>query len=196
MSRTALCLPLACLVALSCSIAKEPPPEASAARGELRIPAQADVGGVPLADAKIEFSCTVGKGGVLQAAVILPAPEAVAGFPLEAFEGPDGIGETKTLAKWSMPGPGAVDVASAISGWRGVDGDGFLLASSRLSGKRSDLARLLRRWVDDGSRTLSLAVDSPQGGARLEVHATPGDARASIGAALSRCLATERGGKP
>ena len=121
-------LPLLLSLVVPSALAHEPkasePPrpasaEASTARGLLRMPAQARIGDTQLPDAKIEFSCTTGKGGALQVAVTLPTPEAVAGFPLEAFEGPDGIGETKTLAKWSMLGPNAMEVAGPISGWRG-----------------------------------------------------------------------------
>jgi len=195
--RFARCLPFALLTGLSVASAKEPPnapappkaATASTARGLVRMPAQARVGDTSLADAKIEFSCTTGKGGALQVAVILPAPESVAGFPLDAFEGPDGIGETRVLAKWSMLGPNAMDVASPISGWRGVDGDGFLLASSRRSNKESDLARLLRRWINDGGQQLWLTVDSPQGGAKLEVRAMPEGYRTRLGVALSQCFA-------
>lgn len=188
------CVPFLLSLGCSCAFAKEPPQapaaaKAATARGVLRMPAQARVGDTPLADAKIEFSCTTGKGGALQVAAILPAPEAVAGFPLEAFEGPDGIGETKMLAKWSMLGPNAMDVTSAISGWRGVDGDGFLLASARGSNKETDLARLLRRWVNDGGQQLWLTVESPQGGAKLEVRAMPEGYRTRLGVALSQCFA-------
>lgn len=186
--RVACCLPLVLLAGLSCAVAKDPP-GTSTARGLLRMPAQARVGDTPLADARIEFSCTTGKGGVLQVAVILPEPESVKGFPLEAFEGPDGIGETKALAKWSMLGPNAMDVTSPISGWRGVDGDGFLLASSRRSNQESDLARLLRRWVADGGQQLWLTLDPPQGGTKLEVRAMPDGYRTRLGVALSPCFA-------
>ncbi|HEU4665200.1 MAG TPA: hypothetical protein VFS55_14320 [Dokdonella sp.] len=188
------CVPLLVSLACSSAVANGPPnapaaAKASTARGVLRMPAQARVGDTPLADAKLEFSCTTGKGGTVQVAAILPAPEAVAGFPLEAFEGPDGIGETKPLAKWSMLGPNAMDVASPISGWRGVDGDGFLLASARRSNNETDLARLLRRWVADGGQQLWLTVESPQGGARLEVRAMPEGYRTRLGVALSQCFA-------
>lgn len=191
-------LPLLLSLVVPSALAHEPkasePPrpasaEASTARGLLRMPAQARIGDTQLPDAKIEFSCTTGKGGALQVAVILPTPEAVAGFPLEAFEGPDGIGETKTLAKWSMLGPNAMEVAGPISGWRGVDGDGFLLASSRRSKTETDLARLLWRWVNDGGQQLWLTVDSPAGGEKLEVRAMPEGWRTRLGVALSQCFA-------
>ncbi|HEY6942719.1 hypothetical protein [Dokdonella sp.] len=187
-------MPLLLSLGCACALAAEPPKvpadaTPATARGVLRMPAQARVGDTPLADAKLEFSCTTGKGGALQVAAILPAPEAVAGFPLDAFEGPDGVGETKMLAKWSMLGPNAMDVTSPISGWRGVDGDGFLLASARRSNKETDLARLLRRWVADGGQQLWLTVESPQGGAKLEVRAMPEGYRTRLGVALSQCFA-------
>jgi hypothetical protein len=155
-----------------------------------RIPAHATIGKTVIADAKFEFGCTTGEGGMLQIALILPPPESIAGFPLDKFEGPDGIGETRDLAEWSVSGgPKPARARTAISGWRGVDGDGFLLASSRRSKTESDLARLLRRWVNDGGQQLWLTVDSPAGGEKLEVRAMPEGWRTRLGVALSQCFA-------
>jgi hypothetical protein len=156
--------------------------------GVVRITAQARVGDTELADAKMEFSCTTGKGGALQVAVVLPEPESVSGFPLIEFEGPDGIGGSRELATWSMLGPKAMTVTSTIHGWRGVDGDGFLLASSRMSNKESDLARLVKRYVGDGGQQLWLKVAPPEKGATLEVRALPGERRAMLAAKMAPCL--------
>ena len=161
----------------------------AASNTTLRIPAQARVADTRLANAQLEFNCTTGKGGALSVAVVLPPPEAVTAFALDPFEGPDGIGEAGKLATWSVLGKRAMQVSGAISGWRGVDGDGFLLASSRRSNKESDLARLLRRWINDGGQQLWLTVDSPQGGAKLEVRAMPEGYRTRLGVALSQCFA-------
>ena len=159
---------------------------------KLRIPAQARVADARLADAQLEFSCTTGKGGALSVAVVLPAPEAVPGFALERFEGPDGIGEAGKLATWSVLGKHAMRVDGAISGWRGVDGDGFLLTSSRDSGRESDLGRLLKRWLRDVRQPLWLEVRAPEGDAKLQVTALPDARRAQLSLVLAPCLAQSR----
>jgi hypothetical protein len=155
-----------------------------------RIAAQAHVAKAALKSAQVQFTCTTGKGGALSVAVVLPEPDVVTTFPLEDFEGPDGIGETRPLATWSVAGSKPTTVMGRISGWRGVDGDGFLLASSRVSTRTSDLARLLQRWLDANNEPLRLVVDPPRQGAALEVEATSGDRHAVVAAVLAPCLAT------
>jgi hypothetical protein len=164
----------------------------AASNEKLRIAAQARVADSALADAQFEFTCTTGKGGALSVAVVLPAPESVPTFPLEKFEGPDGIGENRMLATWSILGPRAMTVTSSISGWRGVDGDGFLLASSRTSAKSSDLARLLKRYLADGGQPLWLVVAPPEAGAKLEAHALPSARRTQLAMTLAPCLTQVR----
>ncbi len=185
------CLPLAVLACLSCAIAKEPSKAGTGYRS-LRIPAQAHAGAAAPMDATFEFSCSTGKGGALQVAVILPKAESVGEFPLDEFEGPGGIGERKTLARWSVPEPTAAEYAGPISGWYGVDGDGFLFASSHESRAVSDLARLLQRWLDAGGPPLVLAVTAPNGDARLEAKAEPGERLANLRETLAPCLAQVR----
>ncbi|HEY6986517.1 MAG TPA: hypothetical protein VH375_10570, partial [Rhodanobacteraceae bacterium] len=53
-----------------------------------RIPAHARVGNTALPDAKFEFACRTGQGGMLSISLVLPPPESVSGFPLDKFEGP------------------------------------------------------------------------------------------------------------
>jgi len=156
-----------------------------------RVPAQAMVAGKDVA-AQAEFSCTTGRGGALQAALILPVPEQVPAFPLDAFEGPGGIGETKSLAAWSPDGNAAMRVPSSISGWRGVDGDGFLLATSTPSNQASDLARVLQRWLESDAARLRLEVQAPRGGAKLEAGIAASEERARLVTALAPCLAVLR----
>ena len=156
-----------------------------------RIPAHATIGDTAIADAKFEFGCTTGEGGMLQVALILPPPESVAGFPLERFEGPDGIGETRDLAEWSVSGgPKPARARTSISGWRGVDGDGFVLAKARESGHSSDLARVAKRFVASEEARLRLVVKPPSAhGAAIKVEAPIAGHREDVAKALAPCLA-------
>jgi hypothetical protein len=156
-----------------------------------RIPAHAQIGNTALPDAKFEFACRSGKGGTLQISVILPEPESVSGFPLDLFEGPDGIGETRDLAEWSVSGATKPARArTSISGWRGVDGDGFILARARESGHSSDMARLAKRLVGSENARLRLVVKPPAHGNALKVEAAVAGHREEIAKALALCLAT------
>jgi len=156
-----------------------------------RIPAHATIGKATIGDAKFEFGCTTGEGGMLQIALILPPPESIAGFPLDAFEGPDGIGETRDLAEWSISGgPKPARARTSISGWRGVDGDGFLLAKARESSHSSDLARVAKRLVASEQTRLRLVVKPPSAhGAAIKVEAPIAGHREDVAKALAPCLA-------
>jgi hypothetical protein len=191
MHKMGCCLLLAVFANASCAIAKESS-TSDVAHESLRIPAQAHVGAAALADAKFEFSCSTGKGGVLQLAVVLPTAESVAAFPFNDFEGPDGIGERKTLARWSVAGSKPAEFAGSISGWYGVDGDGFLFASSQETRKAANLARLLQRWLDAGDQPLTLTVNAPNSDAKLEAAAESGERLAVIRETLAPCLAAFR----
>ena len=61
--------------------------------------------------------------------MILPKAESVGEFPPDEFEGL-AVSAKETPARWSVPEPTAAEYAGPISGWYGVDGDGFLFASS------------------------------------------------------------------
>lgn len=156
-----------------------------------RIPAHATIGRTVIGDAKFEFACTTGEGGVLQISLILPAPESVAGFPLDRFEGPDGIGEAHDLAEWSVSGgPKPARARTSISGWRGVDGDGFLLAKARESSRSSDIARIAKRLVASEQARLRLVVKPPSAhGAAIKVEAPIAGHREDVAKALAPCLA-------
>jgi hypothetical protein len=163
----------------------------AAGTNDPRIPAHARIGNTPLADAKFEFACSTGEGGMLSIRLILPPPEAVGGFPLELFEGPDGIGETRDLAEWSVSGAAKPARArTTISGWRGVDGDGFLLSKARESAHSSDLARLAKRLTSSEQARLRLVVKPPAHGNALKVEAPIAGHREAIAKALAPCLAT------
>ena len=155
-----------------------------------RIPAHATIGKTTIADAKFEFSCTTGEGGMLQISLILPPAESIAGFPLDKFEGPDGIGETRDLAEWSVSGGAKPARArTSISGWRGVEGDGFLLAKARESSHSSDLARVAKRLVSSEQARLRLVVKPPSAhGAAIKVEAPIAGHREDVAKALAPCL--------
>ncbi|MEO7756859.1 MAG: hypothetical protein ABIS07_09785 [Dokdonella sp.] len=153
-----------------------------------RVGARAQVAGTVLKSAEAEFMCTTGKDGALSVAVILPEPEAIKDFPLVDFEGPDGIGEKRALATWSLGGEKPTAAKGNISGWYGVDGDGFLLAATSDSANASSFKRLLRRYLDIGTQPLRLVVDSPKKGAALEVEIVLGDRREAVEGIVAPCL--------
>ena len=156
-----------------------------------RIRAHATIGKTIISDAKFEFGCTTGEGGMLQISLILPPPESVTGFPLDKFEGPDGIGEAHDLAEWSVSGgPKPARARTSISGWRGVDGDGFVLAKARESSHSSDLARVAKRFVASEQARLRLVVKPPSAhGAAIKVEAPIAGHREEVAKALAPCLA-------
>ncbi len=155
---------------------------------KIRVGAHALVAGTVLESVKAEFLCTTGKDGALSVSVVLPEPEAIKGFPLGDFEGPEGVGEKRALATWSLGGEKTPPVKGKISGWYGVDGDGFLLATTSDSANASNFKRLLRRYLDAATQPLRLVVDSPKKGAALEVEIGLGDQRESVEAIIAPCL--------
>lgn len=180
---------LASLLLLACAsaVAAEGVQGLNQAAIKIRVGAHAQVAGTALESAKGEFLCTTGKDGALSVSVILPEPEAIKGFPLGDFEGPEGIGEKRALATWSLAGEKPT-VKGNISGWYGVDGDGFLLATTSDSANASNFKRLLQRYLDAGTQPLRLVVDSPKKGAALEVEIALGDRRESVEAIIAPCL--------
>lgn len=181
---------LGALVASVFAVVFAPRADAGGDPQDPRIPAHAQIGDAPLPDAKFEFACRSGKGGTLQISVILPPAESVTGFPLNLFEGPDGIGETRDLAEWSVSGAAKPARArTSISGWNGVDGDGFLLAKSRDSNHSSDMARLAKRLLSADGARLRLVVKPPAHGNALKVEAAVAGHREEIAKALAPCLA-------
>jgi len=156
----------------------------------MRIPAQTEIGKTPVDGTQFEFACTAGKGGMVSLSVILPAPEELRAFPLEEFEGPDGIGETHDLAEWSVTGgKKPARARTSISGWRGVDGDGFILSRARESARSSDIARLAKRLVSSDQTRLRLVVKPIKKGEALKVEAPIAGHREAIEKILAPCLA-------
>jgi hypothetical protein len=157
---------------------------------KIRIPAQTEIGKTPVAGTQFEFACTAGKGGMISLSVILPTPEELRAFPLEEFEGPDGIGETHDLAEWSVTGgKKPARARTSISGWRGVDGDGFILSRARDSAASSDIARIAKRLMSSDQTRLRLVVKPVKKGEALKVEAPIAGHREAIEKILAPCLA-------
>lgn len=163
---------------------------ALARSGDPRIPAHAQIGKTVLADAKFEFTCTTGEGGALAISLILPHPDEAKGFPLDRFEGPDGIGETRDLAEWSVSGSAKPARArTSISGWYGVDGDGWIFSRARESARSSDVARIAKQFVSNDAARLRLVVKAPSHKEALKVEAPIAGHREEVAKALEACLA-------
>lgn len=155
---------------------------------KIRIPSHASIGDTPLAETRFELACTTGKGGAISLTLIMPAPEAVKGFPLEDFEGPEGVGGTHKLAEWSVSAKKPQRARTPISGWRGVDGDGFLLSTARESAHPSDIARIAKRFLSSDEARLRLVVKPLKGGAALKVEAPIAGRRDAVSNVLGPCL--------
>jgi hypothetical protein len=156
-----------------------------------RIPAQFHVGAAAPIAAEFEVACRDGKGGALTWSLIIADPDALKTFPLTDFEGPSGIGEKRTLAQWSLGAANGAHAGSPISGWYGVDGDGFVLATSRLSSKPSDLARLSRALIETDQAEVHLVLQPPTPkGDALIAQAEVGDHREAIAKIVKPCLTT------
>jgi hypothetical protein len=163
---------------------------ALARSGDPRIPAHAQIGKTVLADAKFEFMCTTGEGGALAISLIVPHPDQAKGFPLDRFEGPDGIGETRDLAEWSVSGSAKPARArTSISGWYGVDGDGWIFSRARESARSSDIARIAKQFLSSDNARLRLVVKAPAHKEALKVEAPIAGHREEIAKALEACLA-------
>ncbi|HEY0232926.1 MAG TPA: hypothetical protein VGC55_16895 [Dokdonella sp.] len=155
-----------------------------------RLPAQLHIGTQASVAAQFEIACRDGKGGALGWSLIIAQPDAMNAFPLDDFEGPGGIGEKRVLAQWSV-GDGSSDgvARTSISGWYGVDGDGFVLATSQLTAKPADLARLSRALIASAGGMMHLVVQPPEGkGDALNADAQIGDHREAIARILEPCL--------
>ena len=171
---------------MACASAPAAEPELS----KLRFPATARVGAVEAgAPAQFELSCHGAKDGALSLALILSSPDAITTFPLREFEGPDGIGESKDYARWSVDTRGdAVQANGSIGGWYGVDGDGFVLSRSERAHRASALATIVAALGRPEAKRLRLSVASPQGGDALQAEALLDGRQADIAATAKACL--------
>lgn len=157
---------------------------------KLRFPATAQVGDTAVgAPAQFELVCHGAKDGAISLSLILASPDAIKTFPLTDFEGPDGIGEDKDLARFGVDTRGdAVQVSGAISGWYGVDGDGFFLSRSERSHKATPLAKIVAALGQPEAKRLRLSVASPKGGEALQAQALLDGRQAEIAATAKACL--------
>ena len=162
---------------------------ALARSGDPRIPAHAQIGKTVLADAKFEFACTTGEGGMLSINLIVPHPDQAKGFPLDRFEGPDGIGESRDLAEWSVSGSAKPARArTSISGWYGVDGDGWIFSRARESAHSSDIARIAKQFLSSENARLRLVIKAPAHHEAFKVEAPIAGHREAVAKALEPCL--------
>lgn len=183
----ALCKMMAGLLFAACAVAGA---TADPQLKKLRFPAQARVGDVAVgAPAQFELACHGAKDGALSLALILSSPDSITTFPLTDFEGPDGIGEKRDLARWGVDTRGdAVQASGGIGGWYGVDGDGFLLSRSESSHRKSALATIAAALGKPDAKRLRLSVESPKGGDALQAEALLDGRQADLAAIAKDCL--------
>jgi hypothetical protein len=136
-----------------------------------RFPASVHVGDVQLAGAQFEFACHPAKDGSLSISLVLARTETNGSFPQDRFEGPDGIGEQRDLARWSIDTRAdGLNVKGPISGWYGVDGDGFIFARSQANGRAGALSDLVKAAIAPEARRLRLSIEPPEQGTALQAE--------------------------
>jgi hypothetical protein len=154
-----------------------------------RFDAEVHVGNVGLGAAKFELACSAGKGGSLSLSLIFMRRDAAKSFALDEFEGPDGVGESRALAQWGVDTRGpATNLDSNISGWYGVDGDGFILSTAANLGKSTALPDFVRHLTSDDALRLRLRVTPPHGGDPLQASAALSGAQAELARVAADCL--------
>jgi len=152
-----------------------------------RLDATVHVGAVDLGPARFELACS-GKGGYLALTLILMKPDEVKNFPLNDFEGPDGVGGSRELAEWSVDTRGpSFNYKTGIGGWYGVDGDGFVLSSNGDSGK-SPITAFVHQLVDAKSQRLRLNLSAPRQGDPLQAEVMLAGAQAELARTAADCL--------
>ncbi|TDR38746.1 hypothetical protein DFR29_11974 [Tahibacter aquaticus] len=154
-----------------------------------RLPAKASVGAQALPGAQFEFSCHPARDGALSISLILAQPDSLKGFALDVFEGPDGAGEQRDLAQWSVDTRGdGINVKGPISGWYGVDGDGFVLSRAEPNNRAGALHQLGKVLADTQARRLRLAVSPPTAGAPLQAEVLLDGQQTALAELLKPCL--------
>lgn len=147
------------------------------------------VGEVQLAPVQFEFLCHPAPEGALSIEVVLTKDDKAGAFPLDRFEGPDGVGGERDLAEWSIDTRGdGVRVRGAINGWYGVDGDGFVFGRSQINRKPDAFGALVRAATESDSKRLRLSVASPDGGAPLQFELPLEGRQAAIRETVNACL--------
>jgi hypothetical protein len=144
------------------------------------------IGKLDAGAAKFELSCAGGKGGSVSLTLILMHPDAIKTFPLNDFEGPDGIGGSKDLAEWAVDTRGpSTTLKTGIGGWYGVDGDGFVLSTS---GENAPLIAFVRQVVDSKAQRLRLTLSAPHGGEALQASVSLDGTQAELARTAAACL--------
>ncbi|HSX62175.1 MAG TPA: hypothetical protein VLF18_18485 [Tahibacter sp.] len=154
-----------------------------------RFAGTAHVGDAQLSPVQFEFLCHPAPEGALGIDVVLTKGDEAGGFPLDRFEGPDGVGGTGDLAEWSIDTRGdGVRVRGAIHGWYGVDGDGFVFGRSQINRKPDAFGALVRAATMPEAKRLRLSVASPDGGAPLQLELPLDGKQAAIGETVAACI--------
>lgn len=91
-----------------------------------------------------------------------------------------------------MAGSKPAEFAGSISGWYGVDGGGFLFASSQQTPTAEHFTRLLQHWFDAGDQPPALTVTASKGDAKFEATVESDERLAAIRETLAPCLAAFR----
>lgn len=154
-----------------------------------RLAGTAHVGDVQLAPVQFEFRCHPAPDGALSVEVVLAKDDKAGNFPLDRFEGPDGIGGERDLAEWSVDTRGdGLRARGAINGWFGVDGDGFIFGRSQANRKPDAFGALVRAVTEAEAKRLRLSVASPDGGAPLQAELLLDGHQAAIRDTVAGCL--------
>lgn len=177
-------LGLACLCAVAPALATD-----AALLRKQRFAGTAHVGTTQLAPVQFEFACHPAPDGALSLGVVLTKDEKAAGFPLDRFEGPDGIGSARDIAQWSVDTRGdGVRVSGPINGWYGVDGDGFVFGRSQANARPDGFDALVRAASAAEARRLRLSVRAPDSGETLQAELPLDGHQATIRDLVAACL--------
>ncbi|HVH35049.1 MAG TPA: hypothetical protein VM847_13165 [Tahibacter sp.] len=155
-----------------------------------RFAGTAHVGDAQLAPVQFEFSCHPASNGSLNVEVVLTKDAPAGGFPLDQFEGPDGIGTEHEIARWSVDTRGAgLNVGGGINGWYGVDGDGFIFGRSQDNRKQDGFGKLVRAASEPDAKRLRLSVAAPdRKGPAFEAELLLDGQQAAIREIVAPCL--------
>lgn len=154
-----------------------------------RFTGSAHVGQVQLQPVQFEFACHPARNGALSISVVLTKGDSAGGFALDAYEGPDGAGEQGDVAEWSVDTRGdGLQVKGPISGWYGVDGDGFIVSRAQPNARPGALGGLVKAVVDAKSRRLRLSVAAPGKGEPLQAELLLDGQQEAIRQVVAACL--------
>jgi len=162
---------------------------AGGAPDRLRFAGEARVGTHEPVAATFELWCGWMDKGALSVNLILARPDDFKAFPLDDFEGPDGIGESRDLATWTVTtAAGARTWTTRLSGWYGVDGDGYVFGLSSEARKPSTLHEVVAAFTGKDAIKLALDVKPPEKGDPLHAEADVAGHVGMLGLVASNCL--------